>query len=110
LRERHDLFLPSIYIPHFMVFDIQGRKWHGPKGTRAASSVITDLDRQHSLCRKIRILSTPSTCELERDDFLEVVQRLQGVLKGERVLRAALPFCPILCSKDQVIVANDFRL
>src|SRR5947209_4708920 len=61
-------------------------------------------------CRKLRLISHPTSCHLERDDFLEIIQRLEHLLPGHWLLRTAFPCWPVQCSKHQVIVANDFWL
>ncbi len=52
----------------------------------------------------------PTSCYLEGELFLEVVQCFKRIFKGYLLLRPLLPCWPILRSKYQVIVANDFRI
>src|SRR5438045_9704696 len=60
--------------------------------------------------RKRSFLSTLAPFQLERDDFLEIMQRLKDLLQGHLLLRPALPRWPVQCSNNQVIVAHDFWL
>src|SRR5258708_787480 len=61
-------------------------------------------------CRKLRLISHPTSRQLERDDFLEIMQRLEHLLQGHVLLRPALPRRPVERPKHQVIVANDIWL
>src|SRR6266566_623475 len=61
-------------------------------------------------CRKLPLVSHPSSCQLERDDFLEIMQCFKHLLQGHLLLRPALPCWPVQCPKHQVIVADDLRL
>src|SRR2546425_9236173 len=68
------------------------------------------LDYTPSLfCRKLLLISHPTSCQLERHDFLEIVQCLEHLLQGHLLLRPALPLWLVQCPKHQVIVAHDFR-
>ncbi len=61
-------------------------------------------------CRKLRHISHPTSRQLDRDDFLEIMQRLEHLLQGHLLLCSAFPLWPVQCSKHQVIVAHDFWL
>ncbi len=61
-------------------------------------------------CRKLPLISHPTSCQLKRNNFLEIMQCLEHLLQGHLLLRPALPCWPVQCSKHQVIVAHDFRL
>src|SRR5438132_5425036 len=61
-------------------------------------------------CRRLRLISHPTSCHLERDDFLEIMQCFKCLLQVHRLLRPALPHCPIQCPNHQVIIANDLWL
>src|SRR6266487_6552372 len=58
-------------------------------------------------CRKLRLISHPTSCQLKRHDFLEIMQRFEHLLQGHLLLRPALPRRPVQRSEHQVIVAND---
>ena len=58
-------------------------------------------------CRRLRLISHPTSCQLERDNFLEIMQCFEHLLQGHLLLCAALPHCLIQCSNHQVIVAHD---
>src|SRR5258708_20901800 len=59
-------------------------------------------------CRKLLLISHPTSCQLKRHDFLEIMQCLEHLLQGHLLLRPELPRRPVQCPKHQVIVANDF--
>src|SRR6266849_10430846 len=61
-------------------------------------------------CRKLLLISHPTSCQLKRHNFLEIMQCLEHLLQGHLLLRSELPLWPVQCSKHQVIVANDFWL
>src|SRR5581483_3793716 len=52
----------------------------------------------------------PTSCDLERDDFLEIMQCIQGLLEGQWLLCPTLPHGLVQCPNDQVIIANDVWL
>src|SRR6266568_381273 len=58
-------------------------------------------------CKKLRLISHPTSCQLERDDFLEIMQRLEHLLQGHLLLCSAFPCRPVQRPEHQVIVAND---
>ena len=61
-------------------------------------------------CRKLRLISHPTACQLEGDDFLEIMQRLKHLLRGYLLLCSTFPYSSIQRSNHQIIVANDFWL
>src|SRR5260221_5518200 len=61
-------------------------------------------------CRRLRLISHPTSCQLERDDFLEIVQCFEHLLQGHLLLRPALPHRLVQRPKHQVFVADDFWL
>jgi hypothetical protein len=68
------------------------------------------LDGVSLFCRKLRLISHPTSCQLDRDDFLEIMQRLEHLLQGHLLLCSAFLLWPVQCSKHQVIIAYDFWL
>src|ERR1700730_9307182 len=61
-------------------------------------------------CRKLLLISHPTPCQLEREDFLEIMQRLEHLLQGHLLLRPAFPCCSLQRSNHLVIVTDDFWL
>src|SRR2546425_823386 len=72
------------------------------------SGHLTQAKSTSLFCRKLRLIFHPTSCQLKRHNFLEIMQCLEHFLQGHLLLRPALPRRSVQCPNYQVIVANDF--
>src|SRR5260370_25470682 len=84
----------------------KGSEWPKEERRYQCCSYSTPL----LFCRKLLLISHPTSCQLKRHNFVEIMQCIEHLLQGHLLLRPELPRWPVQCSKHQVIVANDFWL